>query len=146
MVVHVTKDKILLSDGVWRAVDNIPMDKIVEWQQVRLEKLGSRLFLILSFWDEGAGETKIQNRHWIVSEVTSLNAVVKTAVKLNKIVQKRTLQNKDEQSSGDQALQNSNDQKSKPIKYLMDKAEKIELKSSDGKVVWRVGRETGVIE
>ena len=125
-VVHVTKDKIVLSDGVWRAVDNIPMDKILEWHQVRLEKLGSRLFLILSFWDQGQGETKIQSRHWIVSEITSVGEMVKSEVRLKQISQRRT-----PQTDG---------------KFLFDKAEATELKWSKGHVHWRVGRESGEIK
>lgn len=122
-VVHVTKEKILLSDGVWRAVDDIPMDKIIEWHQVRLEKLGKRLFLILSFWDEGRGETKIQSRIWWVLEVKG----AKTEVRVKQLAQRRT-----PQEGG---------------KFLTDKAEETSLKkNAKGHIVWRVGRETGEID
>lgn len=135
-VVHVTKQKILLSDGVWRAVDDIPMDKIQEWDQVRLQKLGSRLFLILSFWDEGQGETKIQSRIWWVVEISG----VTTSVKVKQLAQRRTAVS-EKKADGDTV---------KPggvgPTYIMDKAEPTELKLVKGEVVWRVGREHGVIE
>lgn len=149
MVVHVTKERILLSDGVWRAVDNIPMVKIIEWQQVRLEKLGGRLFLILGFWDEGAGEAKVQVRHWIVSEVTTADGVVKTEVKVRQVVQRRTLRTEGPrvpEMESETKPEAKSDAKPEQKKYLTDKAEKIELRSSHGKIVWRVGRETGVID
>lgn len=126
VVVHVTKDKILLSDGTWRGVDDLPMQKIQEWDAVRLEKLGNRLFLVLSFWSESEGETKMQSRRWIISEVKSEGSVVKTTMKVAQVVQRRT--------PADEG------------KFLLDKSEKTELKRSGGKIVWRAGRETGVIE
>ena len=126
VVVHVTKDKMLLSDGTWRGVDDLPMQKIQEWDMVRLEKLGNRLFLVLSFWSEPEGEAKVQSRHWIISEVKSEGSVVKTTVKVKQVLQRRT--------PADEG------------KFLLDRAEKTELKRSSGKIVWRAGRETGVIE
>ena len=121
-VVQVTKNKILLSDGVGRAVEELPLEKILEWQDVELKKYGSRLFLIMNVWDEGQGETKIQSRCWFVVEVLGL----KTNVVLRKLMQKRT-----PQEGG---------------KYLMDKPEPIELKQVKGQIHWRVGNEKGVIE
>ena len=83
---HFLDDKILIHDGVWRAIEKLPLTgKETEWQNIRIRKIGKRVFLEFLIWTEPYGEAQVQNLNWYVSQLMES----KLTVLAEKVVQRR---------------------------------------------------------
>jgi hypothetical protein len=85
--VQFTKQKILVSDGVWREVHDLPMKgEKTEWVAVTLHKRQGRYLLQQLLWSEPEGGVGLQSLNWYLWELKGAQLHRRT----HQVVQKRT--------------------------------------------------------
>lgn len=124
------QDKWRFDDGKWLANQNLPVvGDGVQWQKVTLRQLGTRYVVEMWVWSEPQGETKVQDLNWIVMEVGNFSK----AVGVQQVVQRRRL------LPPRQVASTSKGQ----ARYQLDPLEPHGLVLSQGKILWRAGRDKG---
>lgn len=84
--IEMQKERLRLNDGVWRNLEDEPLKGDVEWQKVRLQKIGKRTFIEFWIWDLPKGEAAVSDLVWIVWEIKG----VETIARVQDVIQKRT--------------------------------------------------------
>src|SRR5690606_12576088 len=128
LAIHLFKDKIIVSDGIYRGMGDFPASgATVAWQAGQLKRLNGRDFLEIEVWDAPTGEVDVQSLVWHVYEIRSGEPIAIT----HKTVQKRRLIQSDPTSDNP--------------KYKFDKSIDRKLFLQSKKIFWKVGREQGEI-
>lgn len=128
--IELADKKILLNDGTWRAVEEMPLyeAKSVQWDLARLRILQGRLLIELKMWDEPSGEAEIQSLHWFVLQADK-------GAKLERLLHQVISKRRKTSSGQGEAVKKV---------VLQDKVEPHGLKPiKDNKIHWWAGREKG---
>lgn len=122
--IQINKNHILLSDGVWRSIHDLPIQgKDTNWESLRIKKIGSHVFLEIKIWGKAQSILEIQSLNWFLLEINKK----KLNKKISEIIQKRKLR-----------------EEGKP---LIDPIEKYGLKlMRNGKIKWWAGSQKGIID
>lgn len=115
-------DKIFLSHQIDRDMHALSdVGDKVEWQFMRLKKLGDRLFIETGLWTVPEPKTEVSSLRWTVYEIEKQNI----RDQLTKIIRKRKMG-----ANG---------------KWHLDPELAYSLKLDKNQVVWRVDRESGTL-
>ena len=130
---QITKEKILINDGVWRSIESLPLKSdATRWQRISLFPLGKRMLLETLIWDKPQGEGDIQSLNWIVLELHA----EKLTQRLKRVIQKRRPVSVESGRKGPQ----ERSAKSRGKTYIYDQMMKHGLKWKPGqkKIQWWV--------
>ena len=120
--IHLGKEKILFTDGVWRSIYDMPYKgEHTEWEKANVRTLGKRIFLEVKIWAQEESQLGIQSLYWSVYEIQE----ERLSLKLSEVIQKRRPR-----------------ENQKPI---LDPMEPYGLKLKGHKVVWWVNHQKGEI-
>jgi hypothetical protein len=133
--VQVTESKVNLFDGTSRQLQDFPYPgEAVEWQDVRLKKIGPRLLLEMRLWDTPVGDVPIQSLLWLGYEIKDLHLTKKWA----EVLQKRTRVQSKETVAGERPKGQFKDPL--PPRYIYDRLEKYKVRTGPkGLLNWSVG-------
>ncbi|MCB0356483.1 MAG: hypothetical protein KDD40_05720, partial [Bdellovibrionales bacterium] len=67
---HFLDDKILVHNGVWREIEDLPLvGEQIQWHDIRLKKLNQHVYVEFLMWSAPQGEAKVQNLIWYVYQL-----------------------------------------------------------------------------
>lgn len=144
--VHFLKSKILIHDGTWRGIQEIPVaGEKSEWEKVQVHKLDGRWVLEMWVWSPPATEMALESLYWLVGEFKdqNLHFEVQEVVQYRRRLQAQGIGRFP--ASSTLSEQGSRSQEKHPSSQtdLLDPRRTVQLYVKDGKIHWQAGEQAG---
>lgn len=123
--VGLSEKKIRFNHGPWTSIDSFPgFEFVTHWQEIKLLSLAGRPLISLKVWKKIEKEVALEELYWVLLEPqkTKLHLLLEHPLGKRKLVK----------------------EKSAPL--IQDQMLQTKLWSKKGKVLWRAGKESGVLQ
>src|ERR1035437_9035078 len=141
-IVRILPKTIVLNDGTWHAVDEMPLKgEAVAWEKIQFQFLSGWPILQLWLWEKGLGESEVESLHWYVADAEKR----KFTLLAEGIVRKRRLEPSEPEPPPETTAKRTKKPPRKP-KYLYDTWEPHSLTTAKGgSLEWRLNAQKKTI-